>query len=171
LNRGEADKRSNRVKETVAVLAPMAAADYAAFLASAIPGYAADKVAAGQWSEEESLELSRQNYEQLLPQGLGTPGHHLYCVLDERGQPVGTLWLVAKEQAGLRIAYIYDIEIRPDRRRRGHATRALRAAESEARRLGLAGIGLHVFGHNLGARALYESLGYRATNINMFKPL
>jgi hypothetical protein len=33
------------------------------------------------------------------------------------------------------------------------------------------GVGLHVFGHNAGARALYEALGYQPTNINMFKPL
>ena len=45
------------------------------------------------------------------------------------------------------------------------------AAEAEVRRLGLYGIGLHVFGHNSGARLLYERLGYRTTNINMFKSL
>ena len=53
--------------------------------------------------------------------------------------------------------------------RRGYATEAFAALEGEARSRGLAGIGLHVFGHNPGARALYEKLGYEATNINMFK--
>jgi ribosomal protein S18 acetylase RimI-like enzyme len=41
----------------------------------------------------------------------------------------------------------------------------------EARRLELSGIGLHVFGHNAGARLLYERLGYETTNLNMFKTL
>jgi ribosomal protein S18 acetylase RimI-like enzyme len=157
--------------QAMQVLVAMTDADYASFLASAIPGFAADKVASGQWSSEQSLELSRKAYEELLPEGLNTVNHYLYSVLDDQGQTVGTLWFAAKEQAGKRIAYINDIEIRPEHRRRGHATRALAAAEDEARRLGLCGIGLHVFGHNAGARALYEALGYQPTNINMFKPL
>lgn len=149
----------------------MSDADYASFLATAIPGFAADKVASGQWSSEQSLELSRKAYEELLPEGLKTANHYLYCVLDDQGQTVGTLWFAAIEQAGKRIGYINDIEIWPEHRRRGHATRALTAAEDEARSLGLCGIGLHVFGHNAGARTLYEALGYQPTNINMFKPL
>ena len=149
----------------------MTEAEYACFREAAIPGYAADKVASGQWSAEQSLELSRQAFEELLPEGLRTPNNYLYSVRDDQGQAVGTVWIAAKEQAGRRIAYIYDIEIRPEHRLRGHASRALAAAEDEARSLGLCGIGLHVFGHNIGARALYEKLGYQPTNINMFKPL
>jgi ribosomal protein S18 acetylase RimI-like enzyme len=37
--------------------------------------------------------------------------------------------------------------------------------------MGLAGIALHVFGHNQSARALYEKLGYAPTNLNLYKPL
>jgi ribosomal protein S18 acetylase RimI-like enzyme len=153
------------------ILVPMSDAEYASFLETAIPGYAADKVASGQWSPEQSLELSRKVYEELLPEGLKTANHYLYSVRDHQAQTVGALWIGVKEQAGKRIAYIYDIEIRPEHRLRGHAARALAAAEDEARSLGLCGIGLHVFGHNIGARALYEKLGYQPTNINMYKPL
>jgi ribosomal protein S18 acetylase RimI-like enzyme len=81
------------------------------------------------------------------------------------------VWIVAKEQAGRRIAYICDIRIRPEYQRQGHATRALAAVEEEARKFGPGGLGLQVFGHNAGARALYEKHGYQTTNINMFKPL
>jgi len=153
------------------VLVPMTDAEYATFLETAIPGYAADKVASGQWSSEQSLELSRKAYDELLPDGLKTANHYLYSVRDDQAQNVGTLWIAATEQAGKRIAYIYDIEIQPQHRLRGHAARALAAAEDEARRLGLCGIGLHVFGHNISARALYEKVGYQPTSINLFKPL
>ena len=153
------------------VLVAMTEAEYASFREATIPGFAADKVASGQWSAEQSLELSRQAFEELLPEGLRTPNNYLYSVRDDQGQAVGTLWIAAKEQAGKRIAYIYDIEIQPEHRLRGHASHALAAAEDEARNLGLCGIGLHVFGHNIGARALYEKLGFQPTNINMFKPL
>lgn len=55
------------------------------------------------------------------------------------------------------------------RRHQGHATRAFLRLEEEVRQRGLAGIALHVFGHNTGAQCLYEQLGFSATNINMFK--
>jgi len=149
----------------------MSEGEFEEFVATTIPEYAADKVAAGQWAEEQSLELSRQAISELLPQGLLTPGNHLFTVIDEHESSVGTLWIATWEQAGKDIAYIYDLRIRPECRRLGHATRALSAAEDEARRLGLSGIGLHVFGHNAAGRSLYEKRGYQPTNISMFKPL
>lgn len=147
----------------------MSEAEYEAWLAAAIPAYAADKVAAGQWSREESLELSRMTLLDLLPQGCRTANNYLFNILDEHAGTVGTAWVAAIEQAGKPIAYICDVRIRPESQRKGHATRALAAIEDEAHRLGLCGIGLHVFGHNAGAQALYEKLGYRPTNISMFK--
>ena len=92
-------------------------------------------------------------------------------MLSPDGQAVGTLWFVAKDRAGRRIAFIYDIYIAPEHRRRGHAFQAFQDVELEVLRLGLTGIALHVFGHNQAARALYEKLGYAPTNINMFKSI
>jgi ribosomal protein S18 acetylase RimI-like enzyme len=56
-------------------------------------------------------------------------------------------------------------------RRRGHASAALTELEPIARGLGLSGIGLHVFGHNAAARALYGKLVHAITGVNMLKPL
>jgi len=155
----------------VPVLAPMSDEQFSAFVDVSVADYAADKVSSGQWAEDQALELSRRNFDELLPQGLQTPENYFFSVLDEHATSVGTLWIGVKEFAGKRAAYIYDIWISPDFRRLGHGTRALLAAEDEARKLGFTGIGLHVFGHNGAARTLYEALGYRATNINMFKTL
>ena len=152
-------------------LVPMTETQYQAYVEDAIPGYAADKVASGQWSADEALDLSRKSLEALLPKGLSTPDNHLFTVRDAEGSPVGMLWIAAQDRAGERIAYIYDVRIEAGCQRRGHATRAFLALEDEARILGLSGIALHVFGHNTGAQALYSKLGYRATNINMFKPV
>jgi RimJ/RimL family protein N-acetyltransferase len=68
-------------------------------------------------------------------------------------------------------AFIYDIEIYEPFRRRGYASQALLAAEDKARELGLKAIALHVFGYNTGARALYDKLGYRVTDLTMAKDL
>jgi ribosomal protein S18 acetylase RimI-like enzyme len=79
------------------------------------------------------------------------------------------IWFAVQEHAGRKIAYVYDVGIRPQYQRRGYATEAFAGLEGEVRARGLSGVGLHVFGHNPGARALYEKLGYETTNIHMFK--
>jgi ribosomal protein S18 acetylase RimI-like enzyme len=153
------------------VLRPMTQAEYVEWLKETIPGYAADKVASGQWSQDESLQLSKKEYEELMPQGLATTDNFLYMIEDSDSNPVGVLWFAVKKKFNARIAYVYDIEVWPHQRRKGHAYRAFGALEQEVRRLGLTGIALHVFGHNAEAQALYAKLGFRPTNINLFKPV
>ena len=159
--------------ETIAmpVLRPMTPAEYVEWIKLTIPAYAADKVASGQWSEDESLRLSRKNLEELLPQGLTTPDNFLYTIEDSDSSPVGVLWFAVQTRFKSRVAYVYDVEIWPHQRRKGHAYRAFCALEQEVRRLGLSGIALHVFGHNAEAQSLYAKLGFRPTNINLFKPV
>lgn len=158
--------------ETGPLLVAMTPAEFDAFVTALIPAYAADKVAAGQWSEEEALDLSRKMMAEILPQASATPDHAFYTIRDRDGRSmVGVLWTFEKAQAGGRVVHIYDIEIAAEHRRRGHARRALEAVESLARARGLAGIALHVFGHNPGARTLYESLGFETKSVQMFKPL
>jgi len=43
--------------------------------------------------------------------------------------------------------------------------------EQAATALGFTRIKLHVFGHALAARALYESMGYAVTDLNLRKEL
>jgi ribosomal protein S18 acetylase RimI-like enzyme len=155
----------------LSVLRPISDDEYAIWLETVIPGYAEDKVAAGQWPQESALEQSRKEYAELLPNGRSTENNYIYSILGAGGEVVGTLWIVAKERAGRRIAYVYDIHVSPMHRRQGHAFRAFQALEHEVGQLGLTGIALHVFGHNHEAQALYSKLGYVATNINMYKPL
>jgi ribosomal protein S18 acetylase RimI-like enzyme len=149
----------------------MTQAEYGEWLKEAIPAYAADKVACGQWSEDESLHLSMTEHEGLLPQGLATPDNFLYTIEDSDATAVGVLWFAVKSRFNSRVAYVYDVEVQPHQRRKGHAYRAFCALEQEVRRLGLSGIALHVFGHNTDAQALYAKLGFRPTNINLFKPV
>lgn len=162
---------SSTSENLVSTLRPMTASEYADWVEQSITGYAADKVASGQWTPEESLELTRKEIADLLPLGLETPGNHLFAVVDSQGDAVGMLWFGVKRKFGADIAYVFDVGIRPERQREGHAARAFLALEDEARRLGLSGIALHVFGHNDAARALYAKLGFRPTNISLFKPI
>lgn len=149
----------------------MSRPEYAAWLAEAIPGYAADKVESGQWAEDESLELSRKEYDELLPKGIETEGNHFFTIVDSKSAPVGVLWFAVKTKFNAKVAYVFDVSVAPDHRRQGHARRAFLALEEKVEELGLSGIALHVFGHNASARAMYEKLGYEPTNISLFKAI
>ena len=108
----------------MAVLRPMTQCEYAEWLTRTIPAYAADKVTSGQWSEEESLQLSAKEYEALVPQGLTTPDNFFYMIEDSAFRPVGVLWFAVKTMFNARVAYVYDVEVQPHHRRKGNAYRA-----------------------------------------------
>src|SRR5689334_5094094 len=144
----------------MSVLRRMSHSEYATWVAETIPVYAAEKVASGQWSEDTAMELSKKEYDGLLPNGVESPENYLFTVLDQAGTPVGALWFAVKTRFNARVAFVFDLSVLEKHRRQGHARRAFLALEQEVRNLGLAGIALHVFGHATGARALYAGLGY-----------
>jgi ribosomal protein S18 acetylase RimI-like enzyme len=155
----------------VDALRPMSAPEYTAWLFDVVPAYAEEKVASGQWSQAEALERSAREFGELLPAGLTTLDNHLFTIVDADQAPVGALWFAVQTRVAGRVAYVFDVSVVPERQRQGHAWRAFQALEDRVRALGLAGIALHVFGHNAGARALYAKLGYEPTNINLYKPV
>ena len=153
-------------------LTPMRAETYADYLDAAVSGYAEDNIASGRWPREGALERSRTEFLALLPQGLATADNYLYEIRSEDdARLVGYLWFAVEERHGIRGAFVYDVEIKAAHRRRGHAKRAFLALEALVAALGLDSIGLHVFGHNAGAQALYTQLGYDVTGVNMLKRL
>ena len=156
----------------MSVLVPMSEVAFSKYVDAAIAGYAEQNITSGRWVAADALERSRTEHEKLLPLGLSTADNYLFDIRDAAGaETVGSLWLGVVERAGLRIAFIFDVRIDEPYRRQGHAKRAFKALEPFVRSLGLATIGLHVFAYNTGARALYESLGYGTTSVNMHKTL
>lgn len=163
------DPREALHRSAMSAIRPMTESEFVAWRDETIPAYAEDKVASGQWSRADAADLSRKEFEELLPRGIETPDNHLFTIVDDDGQAVGTLWFAIQARSGAKIAYVYDVVVAPEHRRRGHAQRAFKALEDEARTRQLSGIALHVFGHNPGAQALYAKLGFHPTNISMFK--
>jgi ribosomal protein S18 acetylase RimI-like enzyme len=150
----------------------MQATTYPTYLEAAISGYARDNVAAGRWNPVGAVERSRDDFAALLPRGLDTPDNFLFEILEnDGGAMVGFLWYAIERRHGSCAAYIYDLGVRPEHRRKGHARRALRALELMAADSGATSIGLNVFANNVGAQALYRELGYAPTNTNMHKSL
>jgi ribosomal protein S18 acetylase RimI-like enzyme len=149
-------------------ISAMQQAAYERFLERTIPEYAREKVAAGNWPLEGSLERAREEYQKLLPNDLATPNHYLYSI-ERDGEEVGVIWLAALEDVD--DGFILELYVSENARGQGVASAAMRALEGEAKRLGFKKLGLHVFGHNMIARRLYEKLGYAVTNVNMAKSL
>ena len=121
---------------------------------------------------EEALEQSRQSTQELFPGGRPAEGNRLWFALDDAGERVGVLWL-AHRQAGTTSAHawIYDIEVEPERRGQGWGRRLMQEAERITREWGLTSLRLNVFGDNEVARGLYRSQGFREQNVIMTKAL
>lgn len=153
------------------VLRPISDAEFDAWLSLAVPAYADDKVRSGAWPEAGALERSYEEHASLLPNGHATPDHYIYSILSESDSPVGTIWFAIESRGKNKVAYVYNILVQPEQRRRGHARRAFAVLEPEVERLGATGIALHVFAHNAAAQALYAQLGFKPTNFNLYKPL
>lgn len=138
----------------------------------AISNYAEVNITSGRWQKEAALGLSKAAFAEHLPQGLNTPEHYLFEIKNSTDSTtVGDLWVGVVNKNGIRTAFIFEIRILPEFRRQGHGTRAMKALEPFVRSLGLPSIGLHVFGYNHEAQALYRKLGYSVLDLNMFKQL
>ncbi|RZU78060.1 ribosomal protein S18 acetylase RimI-like enzyme [Micromonospora kangleipakensis] len=132
--------------------------------------YAQNIADSGSMPLPEAQEKAREDYERLLPDGLATEGHRLWTVYDGDDE-VGMLWLHLEQKSDGLHAFGYDFEVREDLRRKGYGRAIMQAAERVCRELGVVSVGLSVFGFNLGARALYEQMGYEVTAIKMRKRL
>ncbi len=153
-------------------LSPMTEASFAEYIKRPDPNYAHQRVAAGEWEENTAVQLARGSFLELLPQGLETPDNHLFDIIDDWNETVvGAVWINVRERAGKQTAYIVDMFIEPEARHKGHASRALNILEEKVLEMGLAGIGLHVYGDNEVAHRLFQRRHYDPMSIFMFKSL
>lgn len=139
-------------------LRPMTPAEFDAFTEVMVVDYAATLTEAGL-SQERALERSREQMGQLIPDGQDSAGMEFFTGW-AGGAPVGRLWLNADQP----MAFVYDVEVLEEQRRKGYGAGLMNAAAIWSREHGHPVLGLNVFAHNPGARALYDKLGYRVTN-------
>lgn len=149
-------------------LVPMTEEEFGPYLEAGIREFAQQKMISGEWSERDAVALSEADHARLLPDGLKTPDQYLYTVRDAgSAETVATIWLALRPKGGRTESYIYDIEVHERYRGRGYGRATMLAGIDKARELGADTVGLHVFGHNAPARALYTSLGFVETNVSM----
>jgi ribosomal protein S18 acetylase RimI-like enzyme len=153
-------------------LEPMSEAEFQTSLERAIVRHAEYRTAAGTWTAERALEVSRAEFAELLPDGRGTPDHQFCHVVDDRnGRVVGETWYRAQERGGRLQFWVDWVWIDPAHRRRGYATRLLLLLAAKAEKLGAIHLGLSVVADNTNAIGLYSKLGFRVTRMQMTKRL
>lgn len=153
-------------------LVPIAEDEYEDWLRQSAADYAANMVQVGNWPVSDAPRLMDQKVARMLPEGLASKDEYIFSIKDQAlGKNVGVLWLSIMRDGPKPWAYLSDIMIYEEFRRKGYGEQAMHALEERARSLGLFKVDLHVFGHNHAAQALYEKMGYTVTSIIMFKVL
>ena len=148
-----------------AELVPMTDAEVTAYRDGAVATYARSREEAGE-SAELAMKTSVASFDELLPDGRPGSGHHLFHVRHE-GQVAGIVWVCLRWPAQ---AWVYDVEVDPDRRGRGLGAAAMVHAARWTRSRGVPWLGLNVFGPNAHARSLYERLGYVLEEEHLDRP-
>lgn len=151
-------------------LKPMNQEEFKHYISFAIEDYAKDKIASGNWSEDEAINLSKKSFNQLLPKDEKTENNHLFSIF-HNDILVGMIWIAQKDPTKPNEGFIYDFMIFEQYQGQGYAKKAMKEIETIAKGLGVNKIGLHVFGQNKIARGLYEKMGYEITNITMAKTI
>lgn len=141
--------------------------DFDRFLETEIREYAADHVRNGNWPAEGSLERSRKEFEELLPDGVQTKDQYVWSIIDDANTNIGALWVQVKE----RKAFIFDFVVDETFRGKGFGKQALAAMDEKLRSMGVESVGLHVFGDNVNAQELYKKMGFEITGMHMRKVL
>lgn len=128
---------------------------------------------------KQSRSACEKEIDALLPDGENTRKHYLYaieikstCAADsgdigagihansDAGIPVGYLWVFVVKKERKEIAFLMDIFVYPEYRRRGTARKALELAEKLLAERGYDTVRLHVEDSNTAAKNLYAGLGY-----------
>ena len=150
----------------------MTSDEFSTYMKSSVEKYAEEKQKGEGLTSEDAIKMARDSYQRLLPQGLETPGQFLYTVFEiNSNSQVGILWMAKKMNGVKPYTFIYDIELDAENRGKGLGKELMQLVEKETLHLGCASIGLHVYGHNTAAVALYEKSGFETTSRMMKKDL
>ncbi|WP_043762200.1 GNAT family N-acetyltransferase [Aeromonas taiwanensis] len=158
-------------------LIPLHDADFPAYRDYFIEDYARDLASNHGMALPDARRQADASLQQLLPQGVATPGHHLLALVPEDGsgasntpgEPLGYLWHAIDSAAGT--TFIYDFYVTPPHRGQGFGKAAMVALEAQLVPLGIHQIKLRVAHDNPRALALYQALGFTITGYNMAKHL
>lgn len=150
-------------------LRPITHEEFVKWKAHSFENYAKEKEKSGL-SPEDARADAEASFRKLLPEDEKSRNQFLFSVIEKAtGRLIGTLWWGLQNNG--KSPWIYDIELYPESRGKGYGRATMLEAEKSVKEMGFNKLGLHVFGHNLVARSLYDSMGFKATNVVMSKDL
>jgi ribosomal protein S18 acetylase RimI-like enzyme len=153
-------------------LKKMTEGDFQQFFQYSIESYAKEKTASGNWGEEEALEKSKEEFQKLLPNGKNSENNELFIIVEDGvEEKVGHIWYAAQLHNSQKEAFIYDLLVYKEHRRKGYAEKAINALEEIVKEKQIPKLSLHVFAHNKSALSLYDKIGFEPTNVIMSKQL
>ncbi|MCY7401383.1 MAG: GNAT family N-acetyltransferase [Nocardioides sp.] len=153
-------------------LRPMTQEEYDAYRVRSEQEYAQQITDSGQLDLEAASKRSAVEFAELLPDGLASPGMHLWTAeAGDTSAAVGLGWIELRRRSSGVSAWIYDIHLDASRRGEGLGRALMEALHDAARGLGATTMALNVFGHNTAAVRLYDSLGYAVTAQQMKRDL
>ncbi len=135
---------------------------YENFKDFSIQEYAKDFIKSNNYTEDMALKRAEDDFNNIIPQGLDTPDNYFFSIVNEKEEDVGYIWYLIDGNIG---AFICDLFIKEDFRRKGYASQTLDLMEHEVKQHGCKAITLNVFDFNIEARALYEKCGYKLGTI------
>jgi ribosomal protein S18 acetylase RimI-like enzyme len=154
----------------VLTLQPMGAGDFPAFFAATSESHARDNMESGRWSEADAMGLAQAELKRLPPHEEKTPENQLFVLSEVVSESkVGYLWYGTQVRGISRVAFLYQLLIHEDQRRKGYGRQALKSFERHALATGHDSLALNVFASNGAALRLYESYGFSPTSIGMRK--
>ena len=139
-------------------LRPMTDAEFDDFLSGNAEEYAGELVAAGMTAEAAARAQPGADGAADARRAWTSPGMHFFTAW-VGDAPVGSLWLCTLDP----MAFVYDVVVDEAQRRKGYGAAIMNAGALWSREQGHPVLGLNVFAHNPGARALYDRLGYHVT--------
>jgi GNAT superfamily N-acetyltransferase len=140
-----------------------------AWVPAMFAGYVEQRVGAGERRESAVANAASQQA-QLFPDGKPAEGQHVMDVVVD-GEAVGTLWMGRPFGGEEGVWFVFYVEIDEARRGEGLGRVAMEAAERWTKEHGGTRVALNVFGPNVVARNLYDSLGYQVMGTGMYKDL
>jgi ribosomal protein S18 acetylase RimI-like enzyme len=136
------------------------------FLDTIRPPYAAERSLADHISYVEAEQFVRRQFEDSLPLGFRTLGHHFLRIVDTvTAVHVGIVWLRLDKAS--HAAYLNNVTVSPEHRRKGYASAALDVVAARAHAEGCNVLALNVFAPNTAAQRLYRKFGLEVVSMHM----
>lgn len=137
--------------------------EFEKFIELSVSDYAQDLIKSGMCNEEAGFKSSKEQFDELLPQGKYTENNFFYMISNIKNEDIGTIWYSKFNQE---VAFINNILVYESFRMQGYGKQTLILIENEAKEKGINKILLHVFKFNHIAFALYKDLGYKVVEEN-----